>query len=204
MFKLFAELITFHIDAAQRLAHSEHTLLKEREVAELREQFIGVLGHDLRNPLGAIAMGASTLAASSLTEEQADTVGMMKRSVERMSDLIDDALDFTRGRLGGGIGLEAKCDGDVQPLLEQVVQEVKTRWPARQVEVDVVVRETVCYDRRRLAQLFTNLLVNAMVHGKPDQPVQVKARSENGEFEFCVANAASQIPPEVLQRIFEP
>lgn len=204
MFEVFAELIAQHIDASERLAKSESRLSIEREISELREQFIGVLGHDLRNPLSAISMGARLLKESTLDEEQARTVEMMIRSVSRMSDLIDDALDFARGRLGGGITLDARSNESVEPLLKHVIEEVRTNWSDREIEVHFDLKETIRHDRKRIAQLFTNLLSNAMAHGKEDKPVKVIAVSKAGEFELSVSNAADPIPPAVMKKLFEP
>ena len=204
MFKLFAELISFHIDAAEKLAKSESKLSEQRAIAELREQFIGVLGHDLRTPLGAVAMCSTLLGESDLDEDQSETLRMMKRSVARMSDLIDDAMDFTRGRLGGGILAESKTDDSVQPLIEQVIDDVRSSWPEREIVTQFELTESIQYDRKRLAQLFTNLLSNAMIHGLPDKPVYVRAVSREAKFELSVANAAKPIPPEVMNRLFEP
>ena len=86
MFKLFAELIAFHLDANTRLAMSEATLSREREVSELREQFIAMLGHDLRNPLMAISAGATMLARR--PKQAAEFVDEIQRSVARMAGLL--------------------------------------------------------------------------------------------------------------------
>jgi signal transduction histidine kinase len=204
MFKLFAELIAFHIEAAEKLAKSEARLLAEREISELREQFIGVLGHDLRTPLGAISMGATLLREDALNEEQAETVEMIRRSVSRMTDLINDAMDFTRGRLGGGITLETRSDVPAEPVLKQVIEEARVNWPTRAIETHFALHESIHYDRKRIAQLFTNLLTNAVTHGRPDKPVAVRAVSSGGKFELSVSNAADPIPPSILKRLFEP
>lgn len=204
MFKLFAELISFHIDAAEKLAHSESRLLAEKEASDLREQFIGVLGHDLRTPLGALSMGVGLMKLGALDEDQAMAVDMMERSVTRMSDLIEDTMDFTRGRLGGGISLEARSDEPLEPVLRQVIEEARALWPDRWIEAHISLEESVHFDRRRMAQLFTNLLTNAMTHGKSTRPVRVQAVSGGGKFELSVANAANPISPEVQKRLFEP
>jgi signal transduction histidine kinase len=204
MFKLFADLLAFHIDGAEKLAKSESRLMAERGVSELREQFIGVLGHDLRTPLGAISMGARLLREEGLDADQTETVAMMERSVARMSDLINDALDFTRGRLGGGITVETRADVPLEPVLKQVIEEVRTTWPDRVLEATFDLRESVHFDRKRMAQLFTNLLSNAMTHGKAEQPVTVLAVSGEGKFVLSVANGAEPIPTAVLHRLFEP
>ncbi len=204
MFQLLAELIAFHVDAHERLARSESRLVAEREMSELREQFIGVLGHDLRNPLGALSAGAALLRETPLDAEQSGAVGMMSRSVDRMSDLIDDALDFTRGRLGGGIPLQTRADALLESVLRQVAEETRAIWPQRVIVTQFALTEPVCYERQRMAQLFTNLLSNAMTYGRADEPVTVRAVSQNGVFELSVTNAADPIPPATLKRLFEP
>jgi len=204
MFKLFAELIAFHIDAAEKLAKSHTSLLEERGTSDLREQFIGVLGHDLRTPLGAISMGVELMKDGPLDEDQTMAVEMMERSVSRMSDLIDDALDFTRGRLGGGITLDARTNAPLEPVLQQVIEEVRSMAADREIDVHFHLAEAVLYDRRRMAQLFTNLLSNAITHGTASQPVRVRVVSGDGMFELSVSNAAKPIPPAVLKRLFEP
>ena len=87
-FEIFAELIGSHLDAHQRLERSEAALLGERESAELREQFIAVLGHDLRNPLAAIAGGARLLRKQPEPEKREFILGQMEHSVTRMAGLI--------------------------------------------------------------------------------------------------------------------
>jgi GAF domain-containing protein len=101
MFRLFADLIASHLDAGQQLATAQASLLDARTVAQLREQFIAVLGHDLRNPLASVAAGARLLREKQLDEEALSILAMMDRSVLRMSGLITNVLDFARGRLGG-------------------------------------------------------------------------------------------------------
>jgi GAF domain-containing protein len=96
-FKLCAELIAIHLEAVDRLAASEARLLSERETSELREQFIAVLGHDLRNPLASIAAGTRMLTKEALREAAGEILGLMQKSVARMSALIDNVLDFARG-----------------------------------------------------------------------------------------------------------
>lgn len=102
MFKLFAELIAFHLDTQERLRLSETELLGERQTAQLREQFFAVLGHDLRNPLNAVRGGAELLTMMELPEKATPIVTLIKRSAARMTGLIENVLDFARARLGGG------------------------------------------------------------------------------------------------------
>lgn len=204
MFRMFAELISFHIDAAEKLAASESSLTAEREASVLREQFIAVLGHDLRSPLGAITMGTALLKEGELGEMQSSLVDMMASSATRMSDLIGDVMDFARGRLGTGMVLDRKSHEPLQPLLEQIIEEARTSRPGSLIDCRLEITEPVSYDSQRMAQLFTNLLTNALTHGKPGQPVTVAATTGGGEFHLSVSNSADPIPAAVVERLFEP
>ena len=110
MFKLFASLVAFYLDAQEQVAASEAKLLSERQAAELREQFIAVLGHDLRNPLASIDAGAKLLLKEPLNSKATSIVELVQSSAKRMAGLIDDVLDFARGRLGGGLSLHRNAD----------------------------------------------------------------------------------------------
>ncbi len=181
-------------------------LTTERETAELREQFIAVLGHDLRNPLAAISAGARILQRSGVLRDQKElrVLDMINTTVTRMSDLIDNVLDFARGRLGGGITLSRDGSRPLEPVLEQVVDELRTASPQRVIETSFEMTEPVYCDRTRIGQLASNLIGNALTHGAPDQPVRVAAKTEAGEFEFWVANAGEPIPAAAMEKLFEP
>jgi signal transduction histidine kinase len=204
MFKLFADLIAFHLDAHDRLEVSEKALLDERESAELREQFIAVLGHDLRSPLAAVDAGAAVLGKMPLGGQAAPVVALIRRSVARMAGLIDNVLDFARGRLGGGLSLVQIVDAGLETVLEQVLAEMRTAWPDRDVHSEIVLSRPVLCDSARIAQLFSNLLANALTHGDPAGPVWVRARSDDDGFDLSVANLGQPIPPETLGRLFQP
>lgn len=204
MFKLFADLIAFHLDAQDRLRVSEAALLDERQTAELREQFIAVLGHDLRSPLAAIDAGARVLDKMALDEKAAPVVALIRRSAARMAGLIDNVLDFARGRLGGGISLDQAIDADLETVLEHVIAEMRTAWPDREIHAETALSRPVAYDSARIAQLFSNLLANALTHGDPAGPVWVQARSDGAGFELSVANLGEPIPPETRARLFQP
>jgi signal transduction histidine kinase len=201
-FKLFAELIAFHLDAHLRVAASEATLARERELSDLREQFIAVLGHDLRNPLAAVSAGLHLVARS--PERSTDIVRQMEQSLSRMSGLIDDVMDFARGRLGSGLTLKLDADEPLEPTLVQVVQELQSTHPDRRVDLVVALDEPVRCDRARIAQLLSNLLANALTYGGSSQPVSVSASAERGSLILSVANGGDPIPPEAMQRLFQP
>jgi phosphoserine phosphatase RsbU/P len=182
------------------------SLKSERETAELREQFIAVLGHDLRNPLAAISAGARILQRSGALQEQRElrVLDMINTTVTRMSDLIGNVLDFARGRLGGGITLDRDANRPLAPVLEQVIDELRTASPERTIETSIAITEPVNCDRTRIGQLASNLIGNALTHGAPDTPVRVAASTEDGVFEFSVANSGDPIPEAAMDKLFEP
>jgi phosphoserine phosphatase RsbU/P len=187
-------------------AHATASLKSERETAELREQFIAVLGHDLRNPLAAISAGARILQRSGalVDRKQLRVLDMINTTVTRMSDLIDNVLDFARGRLGGGIPLSRDATQPLGPVLEQVIDELRAASPGRIIETRIAITEPVDCDRTRIGQLTSNLIGNALTHGASDQPVRVEARTEGGNFELWVANAGEPIPESAMPKLFEP
>jgi signal transduction histidine kinase len=170
----------------------------------LREQFIAILGHDLRNPLQAVA------ATSALLERKyADPAikGMAARitgSVNRMSRLIDDILDFARSRLGGGIGVSIDEGRDVDSALSQCVRELQDAHPDREIATDIKVTRVIRCDIARLQQVTSNLLGNALTHGAPDRPIAVVAYTDDSAFVLEVSNDGEPIPADSLPKIFEP
>ncbi len=204
MFELFAELIGAHLAARQRLARSEAALLDARQVAELREQFIAVLGHDLRNPLASIDGAARLIGKTPIDDRARGLLGAMQHSVVRMAGLIDDVLDLARGRLGGGIVMDRREERGLEAALSQVVTELQLAHPDRLIEAELAISQPVTADQRRLGQLLSNLLANALVHGSAGAPVQVRATTGPGGFELSVANAGPPIPQAARQRLFQP
>ena len=202
MFKLFAELIAFHLDANQRVATAEANLLDARATSQLREQFIAVLGHDLRNPLASIAAGAEILQKTQTDEKARSIIKMIGKSVARMSSLINDVLDLARGRLGGGLAL-VRSPTSLESALSQVVAELQTTHPDRTIETEFHLAYPVVADRGRICQLFSNLLANALMYGAKDEPVRVKATT-NGKFELAVCNKGTPIPSAAMDRLFQP
>jgi signal transduction histidine kinase len=172
--KLFAELLAFHLDAADRVELSESQLALEKKTAEVREQFIAVLGHDLRNPLASIA-GGLRLLRKKVDPEGENWISLMQGRVNRMSGLIDNVMDFARTRLGGGMQLRLKED-PLGPLIEQIVAELRNAHPDRVIETDVGVPGKVKMDAVRMGQLLSNLLGNALSYGAPGEPISVIAK----------------------------
>ncbi|PWW01897.1 hypothetical protein DFR52_102561 [Hoeflea marina] len=205
MFTLFAELIGFHIDAQRKLMSAEEALLEERQAAQMREQFIAVLGHDIRSPMASISAGIQMLKRMAL-EPKADMIlQRMEASVDRSITLIGNVMDFARARLAGGIGLQRSRDGEtLLPYLQQVVAEVKSVHPERDIRSELDVPEGLVCDRSRVSQLLSNLLGNAVSHGNPDGPILVVASRDGTWFELAVTNHGDPIPADVRARLFQP
>jgi signal transduction histidine kinase len=203
MFRLFADLIAFHLDAIDRLEASRSTLIDVRKEAELREQFIAVLGHDLRNPLASIMAGTEMLRRQTPGIPPAKLLDLMDNSSARMSGLIDNVLDFARGRLGGGIET-ALAASRLEPVLRQVIEELRITEPERRIDVDFSLEKPVYCDKDRIGQLVSNLLANAITHGSVDVPIRIAARSDDAMFELTVSNAGAPISPATLDRLFQP
>ena len=204
MFTLFAQLLSMNLDSSRQLQESEESLSYERKTAVLREEFIAVLGHDLRNPLASIDAGTRLLRKTPLNDKALEIVGLMQNSVGRMSGLIDNVLDFARGRLGGGLTLRRNADATLDYILEQIIAELRLSWPGREIVTEIAVSEAVDCDRIRIGQMASNLLGNALMYGAKDQPVRVRAVTQDGQFQLSVANAGEPIPEAAMERLFQP
>ncbi|MCA2410484.1 PAS domain-containing sensor histidine kinase [Rhizobium leguminosarum bv. viciae 248] len=175
----------------------------EQQTAELREKFIAVLGHDLRNPLASISAAARILRKEKQTDRAIKVLDLMQGSVVRMSALIDNVLDFARGRLGGGITLERRAE-HLEPLLRQVIEELRFSHLDRAIEVTIEFDGPINCDSGRIGQLVSNLLGNALTHGAPDEPVRLSAATVDGKLELWIANGGAPISSEAMTGLFQP
>jgi signal transduction histidine kinase len=204
MFEVFADLIAFQLASEGRQRAAEAALLRERETSNLREQFIAVLGHDLRNPLSAVSATAELLA---LRKNEPDLVKIghrLKATTLRMARLIDDVMDFARGRLGSGIGVSINEVDDLATALRVVIAEAREANPERVLADDIAINVPVRCDRTRVQQLLSNLLGNAVTHGAPEFPVRVQARIDGSEWVLSVVNGGNAIPADAMSKVFEP
>ena len=175
-----------------------------REAALLREQFIAVLGHDLRNPLAALAAGVGLLGRKEqLSDRGFAILDEMNGSLGRASALVDDLLDLARGSLGGGFVVD-RSDLPLTPTLEQVVAEVRSIAPERAIDASILADDPVYCDRDRIGQLASNLLANAITHGAPDRPITFDAATAGDLFTLSVANGGAPIPDAVMEHLFQP
>ena len=204
MFKLFAELIGFHLSALEKLAASAAELSGEREIAEFREQFMAVLGHDLRNPLSAIVAGATLLERFNLENKAAEIVKLMLGTAARMNRLVENMLDLARSRLGDGVQVQLESGRSLEETLQQVISEFTAIYPGRVIDSRLNITMPVTCDHARITQLFSNLLGNALDHGAADAPVVVEASTNSGKLELSLTNSGDPIPPSDIERIFQP
>ena len=170
-FELFAKLIAEELESLDRYERSQAALLDERAAGELREQFIAVLGHDLRNPLASISAGAKLLRMN--PPKGPEVLDLMEQSIARMAEMIDNVLDLARGQLGGGIPVAMETHTAFANDLRKVVDELRAAAPARVVETNFTVTAPVVGDRWRLERLASNLIANALTYGAPTRPVRV-------------------------------
>ena len=204
MFTRFAALIASQLETQLRQEQDHAALLDERAVGELREQFIAILGHDLRNPLQAVYAGCELLEQK-ITDPRLSTIASrIKTNVRRMSALIDDVLDFARGRLGGGLGVELTEVENVNSGLMTVVQEVLDACPDCKIISNIDVGRPVRCDLGRLQQVATNLLTNAAMHGLAHSAIKITAIADDDDLVLTVWNAGEAIPSESIDKIFQP
>jgi len=178
-------------------------LEQERELATLREQFIAVLGHDLRNPIAAIDAGTSRLIKEGWTERSPVILKLMKTSLSRMSGLVENVMDLARARMGGGLVLSKSLD-DVAVTIQNVVDEVVVANPARQIVASIDIANAVAVDHLRIAQMVSNLVANAVTHGAQDQPIEIRAQLVDDELEISVTNGGEPIEVSQIDKLFLP
>jgi PAS domain S-box-containing protein len=188
---------------ARALAAERAMLAEKSRIQEFQERFLAILGHDLRNPLAAIGMGASLLRAHGAQDAASLRVlGRIEASAGRMSRMIEQILDLTRSRLAAGLEIKRTAT-ELGSILRPVVDELQTAHPARVVDLQCPSISGM-WDGDRLEQLFSNLVGNAIHYGSPEHPVTVRARSEGGSVVVNVHNHGVPIPEELRVKIFDP
>jgi signal transduction histidine kinase len=173
------------------------------ETGEFRDQLIGIVGHDLRSPLTTITMGAHILLLrEGLGETETEVVRKIASSAAQATRLIEQLLDLTRSRLGGGIPIDPDSM-DLEEACRAVVGEMTLSHPDRPLALDVDGDVTGVWDRDRLYQVIANLLANAIQHGEPRTPISVRLDGRETEVTVEVSNRGDPIPAAVLPTIFD-
>jgi signal transduction histidine kinase len=173
-----------------------------RSAVEFRERCLGIESHDLRSPLGTITLGAQRLSREpTLSPDAQRDAARILSAARRMGRMISDLLDFTRGRLGGGIPIQPQRV-DLRRLAHGVLDELRAGAPGRLLVLEAPNPEEGEWDPDRLAQVLTNLCTNALDYGDPHTPVVVRLKAEGAQVLLEVSNQGPPIPKEELPRIF--
>jgi signal transduction histidine kinase len=165
--------------------------------------FLAILGHDVRNPLGAISMGAQLMLLDhSLPVNHIDSANRILRSTKRINELVADLIDFSTGHLGSGMPIKPTRI-DFEPECKQVVEEICAFHPARKVELEVSGNLTVNWDRPRINQALSNLVGNAIQHGDKSHPVWVTVKGGD-QVVISIQNMGARVDPTALRAMFDP
>ena len=204
MFHLFSGLIGLELGKELRRGRENAALLDERAANELREEFVAILGHDLRNPLQAISVIGGLLERGSTDPRMATMAARIRTSTRRMSALIDDTLDFARIRLGGGLGVVLIDTDEVETALTAAVRELQDGHPTRHITTHIAAKCRMRCDTGRMQQLVSNLVGNALSHGFSDSIVRFTAVADEHYLALEVWNDGEPIPPESIENLFLP
>lgn len=186
-------------------ALSESVARYSKQLDRSRELFLGVLGHDLRNPLSAVLNAAQYLQNTNeqLSGGQAKSVAVILRSGTRLRHMVSDLLDVTRTRLGQSLPMDRR-DAELSSMCEQMVEEAQAHHPEHLLRLRKTGELKGSWDEARLGQMLSNLVENAIRHGAPDKPVTVSAIGEADGVTLSVHNEGAVIPESALRRIFDP
>lgn len=195
----FQELVRFNeaIDELWMISLKQF----DHKVDESKNWFMGTLGHDLRNPLAAIAGVQSILKLSkNLTEKERSLIGHSESSVKRMKELIDNLLELTRLRLGNGMPIK-KTPLDLSEQTEKIVEEIKLSNPKDEIIIESSGPVTGEWDAMRLDQLMTNLIINALRYKKHGSPVTISISKKGNEAFFKVHNIGEPLSESIKEMI---
>jgi signal transduction histidine kinase len=178
--------------------------LQERtETLRLNEMFSALLAHDLRSPLSAILASAHLLQRQCEERPAQEAAARISASGKRMAHLIEDMLDLARARLAGGIMVKRQ-PADIRALVERVAREHQTAQPGRALESTYEGTFAGSWDPERVAQVASNLIGNALKHGDPAAPVEVRLDGTGADAVVLRIANRGVIPPEVRPHLFDP
>ena len=201
---LYGELIASQMALEGRVASAERALRTSMDEGVLREQFLAVVGHDLRSPLQAAGMAGEALADMELPPRAGRLAKVVTASAKRMADLIDDIMDFARARLASGIPVVQLDQGDLAAMVGRVVAEVAAAHPTATIVSHLDVPGALRFDPVRLQQLIANLLNNAITHGDTRRAIRVDGCVEDNTIVLAVTNFGTPIDPATQGMLFQP
>jgi signal transduction histidine kinase len=192
------------IGAATDITEQKDAQLQLSEALTFRERMMGILGHDLRNPLSTIIVTAGLLLQrNDLAPDARDQLLRGRRAAERMREMIDTLLDFTLARFLGKVPV-TPVPADLSQVATAVADEIRLAWPDRAVDVDVRGDPHGEWDPARLSQVISNLVGNAIGYGDPQLPVRVLVDGTEDDVLLKVSNDGPPIPPDMIHVLFEP
>jgi PAS domain S-box-containing protein len=195
---------TRDVTERKKLAEEREKLIESlQRTVRFSDTFLGILGHDLRNPLNAIATSANLLMRRSDSETLAKPISRILSSADRMARMIDQLLDFTRIRLGGGLRLDRR-PADVQSIVAAVVEELDTIHGGAGIQVEARGEMRGEWDADRLSQLISNLAGNALQHRTPGSRVHVRLDGTHAHELRMEFHNEGMVPEEILPVLFEP
>lgn len=189
-------------ETRRALAIERAALAERARIQEFQERFLGILGHDLRNPLAAIDYAAGLLQRRAIDPAMRRTVDRMRTSSVRMSRMIEQILDLTRTRLGGGLELK-RTRSDIADILTRIIDELRATHPSATLDVRCSALEGE-WDEDRLEQVFSNIIGNAIVYGEPSKPIRVEGIREGSLVALVVHNYGQPIPEDLQPNLFDP
>ena len=193
--------VTHFVEARRVL---EGSAAREKDRADFERQLIGIVSHDLRNPLSTLRFGVTLLLYDpGLAPSSLKSVLRIQRPVEQMVRMVNDLLDFTQARLGGGLPM-VLAPMSLHALARQVVDEVQMSFPDRELQLEAEGNGDGVWDSDRLGQAALNLVSNALKYSPADATVRVSTRGEGDRVELQVWNAGKPIAPDVLPHLFQP
>jgi signal transduction histidine kinase len=205
----FADRAAVAIENAKLVRALEATVRREQaeraeaeKAARFSEMFIGMVSHDLRNPLNSVAVAAQLILRTAADERQRRPAARIVSSSERMARMIDQLLDFTRIRLGKGLAIQPAAT-DLGDLARQIADETAA---AHDRPIDVRQRGDTggLWDPDRLSQVLSNLLANAAAHGPEDKRLTLELDAEDAEHVHVRVSNDGQIDAALLDKLFEP
>ncbi|MEO7152686.1 MAG: PAS domain-containing sensor histidine kinase [Burkholderiaceae bacterium] len=202
-----AEELLAHQRAAQRaLEDAQAQLAAERDHATDRahfaEQLVGIVSHDLRNPLSAIKLNATLVGREALSAQQSQALARVDSSSARAQRLIADLLDFTQARIGRGLRVVPAVN-DLHGVVRDAIEELRVVFPDRVLVHTATGTGEARFDADRVVQLLGNLVANAMAYGDGAAPVQVHSTHDEATTRIEVHNVGRPIDPTVLPTLFD-
>ncbi len=200
-FSACARMLGKLIDDEIENQRTHQRLLTAESVGSARERFLAVVAHDLRNPLQTMKIASDLL----LRGAEPARIGLrLKASAERMNRLVDELVDFSKGRAGAAMTVHMAPHSDLAGCLESIVDEFRVVHGARELTSSWQFDDVILCDAARIQQVLSNLLGNAIAYGQADAPIVVEGATRHGEAVLTVSNWGDPIPPDTLDRIFDP